>query len=322
MFYRAGGAYASREQIDFVVDRILPEIRFLRLGGLGNTEQLIAPGFDYFLSRVRGTRLPEFQLTTNLSVMNPSRARILAASLTELEASLEGVETNYTASRGLPWERFRANFEMLRRAKAETPQSRMTLTLLICAIPRHFPDLLRFDLFREMGVERIILREMDPSSPELALDCLGTVPSREVAQFIERFQVLAKAASIEYSIPFQPRFVPQTDPLAKLWGHVRDRIFPDGRLRDCHLPFETLSITADGSYGTCCIIRELGDLKETLRTGKVDTAWNSPAFRGLRKEVNAREPLPSCARCEMKTRNLRGRKRDELEVPRVSAPQE
>ena len=194
--------------------------------------------------------------------MNPSRARVLAASLTELEASLEGVEANYTASRGLPWERFRANFEMVRRAKAETPGSRMTLTLLICAIPRHFPDLLRFDLFREMGVERIVLREMDPFSPELARDCLGTVPAREVAQFIERFKALGKASSIECSIPFQTRFVPNSGLLAKLRAQVRD----------------------------------LGDLKETLHSGKIDAAWNSPAFRGLRQEVNTRKPSSTCAK--------------------------
>src|SRR5687767_5759296 len=66
------GRTASRELVDFIVERILPEIRSLRLGGLGNTEQLLAPELEYFLERV-AARPPvdSFDLTTNLSVMTP-----------------------------------------------------------------------------------------------------------------------------------------------------------------------------------------------------------------------------------------------------------
>ena len=51
---------ASRELVDFVVDRVLPDVRAIRLGGVGLTEQLTSRTFDYFMERA-ATHAPRIE---------------------------------------------------------------------------------------------------------------------------------------------------------------------------------------------------------------------------------------------------------------------
>src|SRR5512134_3915978 len=43
---------ASRELVDFVVDHVMPDVRAVRLGGIGLTEELTSETFDYFMERI------------------------------------------------------------------------------------------------------------------------------------------------------------------------------------------------------------------------------------------------------------------------------
>jgi molybdenum cofactor biosynthesis enzyme MoaA len=150
---------ASPELVDFIVDRVVPEVRAIRFGGVGYTEQLTSRTFDYFMERVRphAPQLGFFELVTNLSIMTEQRADLLARSLTDISISLEGIGDNFTRLRGLPWSRLVKHIQMLREAKQRNPATRMKINLLVCAMANMFGDLLRFDVFKSLGVECIIL---------------------------------------------------------------------------------------------------------------------------------------------------------------------
>ena len=264
---------ASRELLEFIIQEVLPTVRAVRLGGLGANEQLLAPSFDEFTERAAKHSLQEFVLTTNLSVLNPTRAELIARSYSEIEISMEGVGKNFEAVRGMRWERLVKNLEILKEAKRQVPSNRLKTTFLVCLMPQNFDDLLQLDLFRELGIERMVLRPLMPTAPEHFSQTLGRHP-KETARFIDSFRRKAESSGMEHDICF-------------------------GGSGICSMPFETITIRSDGTTGVCCRLssllgpRPVGELK-------IMEIWNSPAFVDLRKTVNSSKPWLECKGCPVK----------------------
>jgi hypothetical protein len=296
-------ASASRELVDFVVDRVMPEVRAIRLGGVGLTEQLTSRTFDYFMQRVQphAPHLGSFELVTNLSVMTEQRADLLAVSLTDVHVSIEGIEDNFTRLRGMPWSRLVKHFGMLRAAKRRNPGTRMKITLLACAMSDTLDDLLRFDVFASLGVECVILRELQPLVAHHEPHVLYRDPERTRA-FVREFRRGAEAAGIETLITIAERYDPPAPPAAAPATTGTGGGLPV--LRSCTLPFEVLTVVHTGQFGVCCYITDLAGPPANLSTLSVMDVWNSPKFLALRRSVNSSSPPPACLSCEVKVGHL------------------
>ncbi len=306
---------ASRELVDFVVDRVMPDVRAIRLGGIGLTEQLTSRSFDYFMERITplATRLGSFELITNLSLMTADRADLLAASLTDVQVSLEGIGDNFTRLRGFPWSRLVKHLQMLREARLRNPVSRIKITLLMCAMSDMLDDLLRFDVFTELGVDSVILRELNPLAEHHEPHVLSREPERARA-FVREFRRRADEAKIEATITIADRYdsaPPATQGLAIVGQPDRPRR-PEPR--SCTLPFEVLSVIHTGQFGVCCYITDLAAPPGRLSDLSIMEVWNSPRFVALRRAVNSPAPPPTCLACEVKVGHLSEPDRAELRV--------
>jgi len=301
---------ASPELVDFIVDRVVPEVRAIRLGGVGLTEQLMSRTFNYFMKRMEphAPHLGSFELVTNLSAMTEQRADLLARCLTEIHVSLEGIGDNFTKLRGFPWSRLVKNFQMLREAKERNPATRMKITLLVCAMSDTLDDLLRFDVFKSLGVQSIIIRELNPLAEHHLPHVLYREPERARA-FIREFRKRAEEAGIEPIITIADRYDPP-EPLA-----ANSAVEPPisaapviphrgPAFRSCTLPFEVLTVVHTGQFGVCCYITDLAGPSASLSTLNIMDVWNSPRFIALRRAVNSSSPPPVCQSCEVKVSHL------------------
>lgn len=309
---------ASPELVDFIVDRVMPDVRALRLGGIGLTEELTSATFDYFMERIapHAPRLGCFELITNLSLMTAERAERLAACLTDVQVSLEGIGDAFTRLRGFPWARLVEHLRMLREARRRNPASRLTITLLACALSDTLDDLLRFDVFTDLGVDRVILRELQPLVPAHEPHALYREPERSRA-FVREFRRRAEAAGIEAVLTIADRY---DAPAAPLPGDApappepaRPGRGPD--LRPCTLPFEVLSVIHTGQFGVCCYLTDLAGPSASLSTLSIMDVWNSPRFVALRRSVNSASPPPACVACEVKTGHLSEAERAQVRLP-------
>ena len=296
---------AQPELIDFLVDHVIPGVRAIRLGGVGYTEQLMSRSFDYFMQRMQphAPHLGYFELTTNLSVMTEARADLLAQSLTDLQVSIEGVGDNFTKIRGMPWHRLVKNFQVIREAKRRYPKSRMKITLLVCAMSDMLDDLLRFDVFQDLGVENIIIRELYSRAEHHEKHVLHRAPEKTRA-FIREFRKRAEERGIEHHFLIAPLATTSIaqQPLAEATAIRRPSSRPE--LGRCTLPFEVLTVVHTGRFGVCCYITDLAGPPASLSTLNIMDVWNSPRFVALRRAVNSSSPPPTCLTCEVKVGHL------------------
>ncbi len=311
---------ASRELVDFVVDHVMPDVRAVRLGGIGLTEELMSPTFDYFMERIEphAPRLGSFELITNLSLMTVERADRLASSLTDVQVSIEGVGENFTRLRGFPWPQLAEHFQMLREARLRNPASRMKVTLLACAMSDMLDDLLRFDVFKSLGVDSIILRELTPLVAHHEPHVLYRDPERARA-FVREFRRRAEDAGIEAIITIADRYdAPAPPPAAAREPAVPGQpavALRGPELRRCTLPFEVLSVVHTGQFGVCCYITDLAGPAPSLSTLRIMDVWNSPGFVALRKAVNSSSPPRACLACEVKVGHLSEAEKAQVQLP-------
>jgi MoaA/NifB/PqqE/SkfB family radical SAM enzyme len=308
----------SPELISWVAREVLPHVRSIRLGGGDNTEQLMSTRFERFMKATEPYRFDHFEMVTNLTKVSKSRARLIAEQMTCLEVSLEGVGNSYKQIRGVSWKRFARNMERIANARENTPGSKLSLTLLVCCVAGNLDEYLKIELFKSMGVDRVILREFRselgapsfaasrPSRKKIAFhktQDLAHDPMR-VQRFISDFRKICLQHQIQQHICFEGRYAPAAEPVNGSGVDAAVAVEDDGtKLTDCHLPFEMISISPRGWVSACCEIRFWNPGPLTSRS--IEEVWNDPEFCRLRRRVNSPTPPRRCRKCEFKTRRLR-----------------
>jgi hypothetical protein len=323
-------ASASPELVDFIVDRIVPNVRAVRLGGVAYTEELTSRTFNQFMDRMvpLAGRLGTFELITSLSMMSTRRANLLARCLTEVQISLEAIGDNFTRLRGFPWSTLVNNVGMLVAARSANPESRMKITLVLCAMSDMLEDLLRLDVFKSLGADRLILRELTPRSEKHLPHVLYNDPEKARA-FVREFSRRAREAQIETAINIATRYDPP-EPHDGLGNEGS----PGGQADEgsapspatCAMPFETLTVVHTGQFGVCDFITDLAAPLANLSAANIMDVWNAPRFRALRAAVNSSSPPPMCLSCEIKVGDLneaerevcRARSKRERTIPAAS----
>jgi MoaA/NifB/PqqE/SkfB family radical SAM enzyme/flavin-binding protein dodecin len=311
-------ASASPELVDFIVDHIVPEVRAIRLGGVAFTEELTSRTFTRFMERMQphAPQLGAFEMVTNLSVMTQQRADLLARCLTEIQVSLEGIGDTFTRLRGFPWSNLVKHFRMLGEAKKRNPATRMKITLLACAMSDTLDDLLRVDVFKSLGAERIIVRELVPRAEQHLPHVLYREPEKTRA-FVRELSRRAREAGIETMINIATRYDPGSprpmDSATEL--PISDAPMPSRprpELRSCAMPFEVLTVVHTGQFGVCDFITDLAGPLANLSSLNIMDVWNSPRFTALRKAVNSSSPPPVCLSCEIKVGHLSEEEKSEI----------
>ena len=287
------GCDAPKALIDYVVRRILPHSSYLRVGGDGIGEPLLAGHFTYFFSTMRKDNLKEVHLITNLTLLDEQKAELIAAQVDNIEISVEGTGEHYSRIRHFPWDRIVENIKMLDRSRRKNPASTLKITLLVCTIVHNLENLMTvFDL-KEIGVDRVIFREFQPvvrkqDAASLSRDLVKT------QWFIQHCEARARQTGIDIDIGFKDKY-------AKYGGGMITPGTPPA-LKDCFFPWTCISIRSSGALSSCCCLNDLAQLKNYEEDFL--SVWNSKAFIRIRDRVNDARPWRDCARCEIKTGHL------------------
>lgn len=296
--------------VEWVMAELLPLVRVVRLGGTDLGEQLVAPLFDRFAERVIELQPLRFELVTNLTVMSPERAALLAAGCADLAFSLEGTGAAYERVRGSSWETVERNLGLVAEARRRHPGSRLKLTALVTCFRENLDDLPAILELCDRGVDAIHFRPLIPLVPEQEGQTLDRCVERARPVF-ERIRERAVARGLDFYLPALPGAggavggeapaapapPPQVGPAAPPPSTAGGRWV-------CHFPFEAVSILSDGTVGTCC---------EELYLGRLDTAapdlgplWRGREWRKLRQSVATGRWKGACVDCELRRSRERG----------------
>jgi MoaA/NifB/PqqE/SkfB family radical SAM enzyme len=300
--------------VEWVMAELLPLVRVVRLGGTDLGEQLVAPLFDRFVERVIELDPLRFELVTNLTVMTPERAALLAAGCADLAFSLEGTGAAYERVRGSSWETVERNLALVAEARRRHPGSRLKVTALVTCFRDNLDDLPAILDLCDRGVDAIHFRPLIALIPEQEGQTLERCVERARPVF-ERIRERAVARGLQFYLPELPAAegAPAGAPAnAPPVAAEPPRLGPDaappppaaaGRWV-CHFPFEAVSILSDGTVGTCC---------EELYLGRLDTAapglgrlWRGRDWTKLRRSVAAGRWKGACADCELRRSRERG----------------
>lgn len=283
------------ELVDHVIREILPGVRAVRLGGTDLGEQLTSRNFNRFLQAVIDTPPKHLEIVSNLTVLDATRADLIARACTELGVSLEGVGAAFERVRHFPWARIESHLKMLEDARGRHPESPLTVFALVTCFYDNLHDLEAILDLEAVGVRRFDFRLYRATIPSQSSQMLEHHRGEANEVFSRLRRVAAERGLQAYTPPLfdiaplvpSPASAPER-PASRNGG---------GRWV-CHFPFETVSLYSDGRVSPCC---------EELYLGQVDPAapdlvgiFRSEPWRNLRQELATGQITGRCIDCELR----------------------
>ncbi len=281
-----------RELVDYVIEKVLPHCKYLRIGGNSLGEPLVSDDFDYFLSRAGRTKLRQINLITNLSVLDKKRAVLMSENIDNVSISVEGYGDDYTRIRGVRWKNLLDNIVLLKKAKKNTGSNKMKIQLVVCTMLSSIENLSRLFDLRDLGIDKIYFREFVDYTGTKNDECLYK-DFRKVLEFIKKTEMKSRSSNIAIGIEFKKKYTR---------GDLCDKKKREKSLNKCYFPWDCVSITGDGNVSCCC--------DERLRLGEINahtdiaSVWNNERFIAMRKTVNSADPPDVCAGCFFKTEKV------------------
>lgn len=286
------------------IEKLLPGIRSIRVGGVDYGEQLLSPLIERFLTTLTAYPKIHVQMMSGMPVMDETKADLIARTVDVFEWSIEGIGERYEAVRHIPWKRVHRHLQMLVEAR-----KRHSPKLKIDAVVTCFRDNLShleeiLDLANE-GIDQFHFRRFVPNSKRQEFQKLE-YHRGEANRVFQRLVELGMERGIPVvcAAPF---------PMVTLAGTTTRHSTRDAKHGEnlpekprkkwiCHFPFEAIKIDTDATVGSCCVRMELGRLKE--EDPDLMSIWKGKEFRALRKAISEGDWPAACLMCEFRASQL------------------
>lgn len=278
------------ELLEAIAKYVLPHIHYLRITGF-NGEPMSYPHFDDFMKELVDRDI-DVQITTNGTLIDKDRAKLISDVCSSIDISIEGVGASYTRIRGYKWENIKKKIEML--SNARDASSTLKIVLDVTLLYENLNDYESlFETTKNLGIDGIRLRHYYPVLHSQVSQSL-LYNMRESNEFFDRMKEL----SLIYGVPLD---LPPYFPLQSLSTDLHELTKHIERM-DCAIPWEGLAITPRGDIRVCCSGFVMGKHKASDKT--LMHVWNNRAYRRLRQVINGpMAPLP-CRKCSMMCRDL------------------
>jgi MoaA/NifB/PqqE/SkfB family radical SAM enzyme/2-polyprenyl-3-methyl-5-hydroxy-6-metoxy-1,4-benzoquinol methylase len=280
----------SYEHIAAVLDRYSATIQTVELCSFGET--LLYPEFGRLLIRLRAGEYAAVNLISNGSMLH--RYGELGELPGDLTLSVDSPrkETYEQIRRGL---HFAPVMHNIRRfvEKRKNPARRVGINMTLLTINRE-TIVEMAELATELGVDYLSL---------LRGDTLEMTDAASMALAVNDPLVLAQIAQARQEFPKLQ--------INDYFSADYSAVAPDGDMFDlaCMLPWQSLSIGADGVAHPCCRTHDV-----TLGNAIEGDAWNHPAMLELRKQLYhntiTEETFPQCFKCPMRKADAAQGRRD------------
>lgn len=286
------------------IEKLLPGIQSLRLGGVDYGEQLLSPHIERFLTTLSNHPSICVQMMSGLSVMDATKAYLIAGAVDLFEWSLEGVGERYEAVRHVPWERVRRNLRMLVEARERHPASKLRIDAVVTCFRDNLGHLEEILDLADHGVDQFHFRRFVPNSPRQEFQKLE-YHRGEANRVFDRLSELGRQRGIPVvcAPPFPMPTLAETTARRSARPEALAEAPPE-KLRKwvCHFPFEAIKIDTDATVAACCVRMELGRLDE--KTSDLLSIWRGEGFRSLRRAVSSGDWPEACRKCEFRATQL------------------
>ena len=328
-----GCSFLSMEAVR-EIERYLPYARYLALNGIG--EPFLHPQIMDIMEIYEKYGI-QMTTNTNLSVMNPELAAIINRTFTDIQISCDAAdkETYEAIRRGLSFEKFKANAEMLRSAgNVEICMATVVMRQNILQLPQIV------EFAADLGCDKGVLLDLNTSKLlENLNDTIKSFP-RTAGRYMEEAREAADRRGVilhtlDYIQSFQN--APNGDELEREREHIlKSPLYPDDALAEklyrmyeelgfeapCFLAADTdycrpgrydsvgycqfienrPFISAQGDVFNCCTRRmhSMGNLN-TMEFARI---WNGDALCKMRNIFNHGKLPYYCTGCTYLRSNL------------------
>jgi len=284
------GVDASRELVDYVLTRILPKAKYLRIAGNERGEPLISKQFDHLMEGLKRLSLEEVSMITNLTVLNEKKADLILDTVDLLEISLEGMGDFYEKIRGVPWETFFNNLRLLHERNKTRAVFKTRFSLCVTVMLSNIDQVLEYFTLKDFGVRHINFREFVPHKEESKVECLWN-DLEKVRGIVKKIEETSVRTGVTVFINFKEKYSGYES-----YQQRRDRSAKD--LGKCYFPWACISVDSEGWISPCCIIQRLGRIEDFQKD--IFEFSNTDKFRDIRRTVNTDQCWDVCRTCEIK----------------------
>ena len=287
------------------IEKLLPQMQSVRLGGVDYGEQLFSPHIERFLTTLSNYPSIYVQMMSGLAIMDSTKADLIARAVDRLEWSIEGVGEGYESVRHIPWTKVQRHLQMLVEARKRSHASKLRIDAVVTCFHDNLGHLEKVLDLADQGVDQFYFRRFVPNSPRQEFQKLE-YHRGEANRIFKRLLELGRQRGIPVvcAAPFplptlaettarhsaRPDKAPGQDPPKELKKWV------------CHFPFEALKVDTDATVGACCVRMELGRLNE--ETPDLLSIWRGEGFRSLRRAVSNGDWPEACLMCEFRASQL------------------
>lgn len=272
----------SQQMIDAIAKDFFNKLSAIRIGGSSYGDPMVSPYFNYFLEKLKGHAI-DVELTTNATLITRDSADLIAAVVSALCISVEGIGKNYEANRGQKWSKLENIINLLVKERNKSKRAKPLIISFEIAVKREF----RNDCFKlvkfakEHQMDLLSLRNFFPGPGEYTSSPFYY--EKEHNRFYDEVEQYANSLGI-------PVFRPPAIPQEKLKRKTFTR-------QQCNQPFEAFGILPNGKIFSCCAGPvDLGFYSPGEKN--VRESWLSKEYIHLRKTVNSEKPLDNCRICE------------------------
>lgn len=302
-FWRVPPGAHLPEWILAEIEKLLPGIRSVRLGGVDYGEQLFSPHIERFLTTLASYPSIYVQMMSGLFIMDPRKAELIAGAVNLFEWSLEGVGKRYEAVRHISWDRMRRNLQMLVEARKQNPSSNLRIDAVVTCFRDNLDHLEEILDLAALGVDQFHFRRFVPNSARQEFQKLE-YHRGEANRVFERLVELGRQRGIPVvcAAPFPMPTLAETTTRKSARPEVSEDASPQQLRWVCHFPFEAIKVDTDATVGACCVRMELGQLDE--KDPDLLSIWRGKKFRSLRKAVSNGDWPEACLMCEFRASQL------------------
>ena len=287
------------------IENLLPGMRSVRLGGVDYGEQLFSPHIERFLTTLSNYPSIYVQMMSGLSIMDKTKADLIAKAVDLFEWSIEGVGEGYTAVRHIPWATVKRHLQMLVEARNSYPASKLRIDAVVTCFHDNLGQLDEIlDLAKE-GVDQFHFRRFVPNSSRQEFQKLE-YHRGEANRVFERLLKLGRQRGITVvcAAPFPLPTLAETTArhAARADEETDQERTKESKKWVCHFPFEAIKVDTDATVGACCVRMELGRLNEA--NPDLLSIWKGEEFRSLRRAVSNGDWPEACLMCEFRASQL------------------
>lgn len=277
-----------------IITTLPPTVK--RISICGGGEPTLFKGIDTIMSTIKKQKLYG-HIITNCSTLNPKFIDLLIdIGWDSMHISVNAATRSvYKVINGVDhYDLIMENIKNMQRYKGKRPRPKLRLSFVIQK--GNYQEIIPFaELAASLGASDIYYNPLIPYDLSLKVPSPFALDPKEkllVMEYLRKTVELMKKyptrTNINYVLPiyqYHPNYNPE-DPDESYWTtrycdrvqHIMD-IMSNGKVLPCGFGFE---------------LREDFDLKMNIKTGNIESFWNSPVYRQFRKRLRQGDFYPAC----------------------------